>query len=109
MRISWRNFHGLLETIIGGCGTPPNSEEKFFTDDFQTLKSVKVFFLKSFPLYGSIVCILPFLIFADIMMARGIVRECVQDVDRLAAMASASSSNSSNSSIQGAPSSSSSS
>lgn len=27
----------------------------------------------------------------DIMMARGIVRECVQDVDRLAAVASSSS------------------
>ena len=34
-------------------------------------------------------------VFADIMMARGIVRECVQDVDRLASVAATASQQSS--------------
>ena len=41
-------------TYVGGCGTPPNFTEKTFTDPdgSQTLKSVKVFSLESFLLYG---------------------------------------------------------
>ena len=42
-----------LKPIIGGCGTPPNFAEKSFADGSQTSKSVKVFSLESFPLYGT--------------------------------------------------------
>ena len=41
-----------LKQIIGGCGTPPNFAEKTFADGSQTSKSMKVFSLESFPLYG---------------------------------------------------------
>ena len=47
-----RTFTDCLKQIIGGCGTPPNFAEKTFVDGSQTLKSVKVFSLESFPLYG---------------------------------------------------------
>ena len=42
-----------LKQIIGGCGMPPNFAEKTFVDGSQTSKSVKVFSLESFPLYGT--------------------------------------------------------
>ena len=45
-------FMDCLKQIIGGCGMPPNFMEKTFADGTQTSKSVKVFSLESFPLYG---------------------------------------------------------
>ena len=46
IRFSWRNFRGLLACAMDT--TPPN-----FTNNHKTAKSMKVFSLKSFPLYST--------------------------------------------------------
>ena len=49
MQISRRKFSRIS---ISGCGMPQNFIEKTFADGSRALKFVKVFSLKSFPLYG---------------------------------------------------------
>ena len=46
-----KNFRRMLKSIIGGYGTPKFHGENF-AGGSKTAKFVKVFFLKSFLLYG---------------------------------------------------------
>ena len=49
------NFCGLLAYATPKDTTPPNFTEKTFANSHKTAKFMKVFSLKSFPLYGTIV------------------------------------------------------
>ena len=46
------NFHRVLACAVPKDTTPPNFAEKTFVNSHKTAKFSKVFFLKSFPLYG---------------------------------------------------------
>ena len=48
------NFRELLACAAPKDATPPNFTEKTFVNSHKTVKFAKVFFLKRFPLYGSI-------------------------------------------------------
>ena len=47
------NFCKLLAFAVPKDATPPNFAEKTFMNSHKTAKFVKVFFLKSFPLYST--------------------------------------------------------
>ena len=51
--IRGENFRRLLAFAVPKDTTPPNFTKKTFTDSHKTAKFVKVFSLKSFPLYDT--------------------------------------------------------